>query len=189
MTGPSPAPGWYSDPEDAGRLRYWDGATWSQSATAADNQLADSNEKTSGPTIFRAVSLILLGLVFGFVAVVLLRAGAMDPNTDAAKLVEAIWRTYFGAMLTLCVIALILGVLALTRPAVHPMYSVLAGIAAIVVGLVGAGLGFAWVSTLDSEGVFIVYEAAGFLFAFGGAITTLLSAIDLAARRRSSSRP
>ena len=59
----------------------------------------------------------------------------------------------------------------------------------IVVGLVGSGLGFLSVSTLDSEGVFIGYETAGFLFAFGGAIATLLSAIDSTAKRLSTTRP
>lgn len=198
MTGPPPAPGWYPDPDDAGRLGYWDGATWScqppsisdsASATAADKHPADPNRRTSGLTIIRGVCLILLALLFGFVAAVLLRAGAMDSNTDAAQVVEAIWRTYFGTMLTLCAIALILGVLALGRPAVRPLYSVITGVSVIVVGLAGSGLGFLSVSSLDSEGVFIGYETAGLLFAFGGAIATLLSAIDLAAQRRSASRP
>ena len=146
--------------------------------------------KPSALTIIRGICLILLALVFGFVAAVLLRGGATGSNTDAARVVEAIWRTYFGAMLAVCATALVLGVLALTRPAVHPLYSVLAGVSSTVLGLVGAVLGFLWVSTLDSEGIFIAYEAAGILFAFGGAATTLLSVIDLAQRRRrSGSRP
>ena len=146
--------------------------------------------KPSALTIIRGICLILLALVFGFVAAVLLRGGATGSNTDAARVVEAIWRTYFGAMLAVCATALTLGVLALTRPAVPSLYSVLAGASATVLGLVGAGLGFLWVSTLDSEGIFIAYEAAGILFAFGGAATTLLSVIDLAQRRRrSGSRP
>jgi len=142
--------------------------------------------KPSALTIIRGICLILLALVFGFVAAVLLRGGATGSNTDAARVVEAIWRTYFGAMLAVCATALTLGVLALTRPAVPSLYSVLAGASATVLGLVGAGLGFLWVSTLDSEGIFIAYEAAGILFAFGGAATTLLSVIDLAQRRRRS---
>ena len=67
--------------------------------------------KDSGLTIIRGVCLILLALLFGFVAAVFLRAGAMDSNEVGRSLVEAIWRTYFGTMLTLCAIALILGFL------------------------------------------------------------------------------
>jgi len=29
VTTPSPAPGWYPDPSDAGKRIYWDGSAWS----------------------------------------------------------------------------------------------------------------------------------------------------------------
>jgi hypothetical protein len=46
-----PAAGWYTDPSDESRIRYWDGATWTDhvatSQVVADSQSVSSNESES----------------------------------------------------------------------------------------------------------------------------------------------
>ncbi|XTP35524.1 DUF2510 domain-containing protein [Mycobacterium sp. TJFP1] len=197
MTAPLPLAGWYPDPADARKLRYWDGAAWTQQpastprlpGSAVDNNAAAGTGKPSALTIARGLCLILLALIFSFIAILMLSDSPASWDVDATELADTIWRIYFGAMLALCVISLILGILSLARPAMHPLYSVIAGVVAIVTGLVGCGLAFVSVSSADAMGTLIGYVGAGFLFAFGSAVTTLLSAIALAGQRRSGSRP
>ena len=57
------------------------------------------------------------------------------------------------------------------------------------VGLIGCALGFLFVSSAEAIETFIAYVVSGILFALGGGITTLLSAITLFALRRSGARP
>lgn len=202
MTAPSPPAGWYPDPEDGTRRRYWDGATWtldwdgSPSArqprgpveTVRENPLA-GQAKASGLTISRGVALILLALVFGFIASWALPEGPTHWNRYATAGADGIWRAYFLAMLTITVVALILGCLSLARPASHPVYSVIAGAAAIVVGIVGGILGFLSVGNGDDMTTPLAFLGAGMLFVLGGAVVTLLSAITLADQRRSRAWP
>jgi hypothetical protein len=40
MTTPPTPAGWYPDPEQAGQLRYWDGATWTEHRSPAQEPAA-----------------------------------------------------------------------------------------------------------------------------------------------------
>lgn len=175
-----PPPGWYPDPEDANRARYWDGATWMPQATSTSRE-----RNGSGLTVTRGVCLILLALLFGVIAVRALPEGPTHWSRYATEFADTVWRIYFGTVLALCVAALILGIHSLTRPSAHPMYSVIAGVAMVVVGVAGGVLGYLSVTDVEDMGTPLAYMGFGLLIALGGGIATLLSAIVLAAQRRS----
>lgn len=203
MTAPPPPPGWYPDPEDASRNRYWDGAAWTQRRdgspstrqprgqieTVVADRPPDRKGKASGLTIARGISLILLALLGGPIAAGSLPEGPTHWNQYATEGADTIWRTYFLAMLALSVVAVILGVLSLVRPAAHPGYSVITGAAVIVVGVVGCLLGLLSVGNGSDLTTPLTFLGAGGLFAVGGAIATLLSGITLADQRHSRVRP
>ncbi|WP_168990775.1 RDD family protein [Mycobacterium attenuatum] len=201
-----PAQGWYPDPEDSGRRRYWDGAAWTHRGelpyapqrrdqvdmTIAENLRPDNPETTgraSGLTISRGISLILLALVFGSIAGASLPEGPTHWNEYATAGADTIWRTYFLAVETLCVVALILGIVSLARPARHPMFSVAEGAAVIVVGVIGCLLGFLSVGNGSDVATPLTFFGTGSLFTLGGGITTLLSVITVVDLRRSRTRP
>ena len=148
----------------------------------------DRNRKHSGLAIARGIFCILFALLFGFIASQALPIRPTEWN-EYTYGIDTIWRTYFLAMLTLCVVAFILGVLSLVRPAAHPVYSVVAGAAVIVVGVVGWLLGFLPVGNGSDISPTLLFFVAGGLFAFGGVIVTLLSGTTLAVQRRSRARP
>ena len=106
----------------------------------------------SGLTITRGVSLILLALLFGVIAVRALPEGPTHWSRYATQFADVVWRIYFGTILTLCVAALVLGILSLTKPAAHPVYSVIAGVGMIVVGLAGGVLGYLSVTDVEDMG-------------------------------------
>ncbi len=184
MTSPPFAPGWYPDPSGAAGSRYWDGHNWGPLAPPGAVHDRSGNGKASLVTIAQGVSLILFALIFGY-----FHARALPDvptrRAQAPELVDTVWRTYFLVMLALCVVALIVGILSLARPEAHPLYSVIAGAAVILVGLVGCLLGVVSVGNGDDMGTPIAYLLSGFLFACGGAEITVLSGIVLAKKRRS----
>jgi resuscitation-promoting factor RpfB len=78
MSGPnSPPPGWYPDPSDSQRVRYWDGSTWSGPSRPASPSAANSWSLESSPyrldpkpwwqTSFAIVPGLLLCLPVGLV--------------------------------------------------------------------------------------------------------------------------
>jgi uncharacterized protein len=84
----SPAPGWYEDPRQHGRGRYWDGAAWSPWVATATGVELDP-EPPGSPTAdaraalpFSAVGWALLGVAIGVVASGLLAVLA-DLVTDS----------------------------------------------------------------------------------------------------------
>lgn len=207
--GPPLPPGWYPDPVDTSRRRYWDGAVWDaspytaasrdQAAMAAmmvvENRPPDRSDRTprggeaSGLTVTRGISLILLALLFGSIASASLPEGPTHWNEYATAGADTIWRTYFLAILTLCVGALVLGILSLTRPASHPMFSVIEAAAVIIVGLAGCVLGVLSVGNGTDMATPLTFLGTGALFALAGGITTLLSVIAVVDRRRSGAQP
>jgi len=130
----------------------------------------------------------LLALLSGFIAVLALADPPGGRDAFATATTDAVWRMYFGAMLALSVIAWILGMRSLTRPTAHPAHSVIVGVSVIAVGLGGCALGFLFVGAAEALETFIAYVASGVVFALGGAITTLISAIALFALRRNGGR-
>ncbi|WP_206779166.1 RDD family protein [Mycobacterium ostraviense] len=207
MTAPLPPPGWYPVPEDTSRRRYWDGAAWTHHRDGSPHTPAprdqvetvvvenrspdgpDKNGRASGLTVTRGISLILLALLFGPIASASLPEGPTHWNEYATAGADTIWRTYFLAVLALCVVALILGILSLARPAFHPMLSVIDGAAVIIIGVVGCLLGLLSVGNGSDVATPLTFLGTGSLFALGGGITTLLSAIAVADRRRSGAQP
>lgn len=92
--GPRPA-GWYPDPRDASRRRYWDGARWSEltaTGDAAPTLVAGSAADAGSPTAQRPGDRRGLLLIAAAVAVVLVLGvagwavlgGSDDPTDDAA---------------------------------------------------------------------------------------------------------
>lgn len=182
--------GWYPEPEDPARFRYWDGATWTQQPPfPTDSGSAVGRTGTSsGLTTTRGIFLILLALLFGFIAVLAFANPPSSWDAYGTGRVDTVWRIYFGAMLALCVIAWILGMRSLTSPLAHPVYSVIAGVSLILVGLAGCALGLFFVGSAEAMETLIAYVVSGLLVALGGAITTLVSAITLFSLRRSRAR-
>lgn len=94
-----PQPGWYPDPHDPSRSRYWDGAAWTEQSMAAE-ELASSTQPlpkmTPPPSIptpstppskawwKRRWVQITAAAVVGFFAIGGI-ASALSPQTDAAK--------------------------------------------------------------------------------------------------------
>ncbi|OOK77201.1 hypothetical protein BZL29_3551 [Mycobacterium kansasii] len=85
--------------------------------------------------------------------------------------------------------ALVLGIVSLTRPASHPMFSVIEGAAVIVVGLAGCLLGVLSVGNGTDVATPLTFLGTGALFALAGGITTLLSIIAVVDRRRPGAQP
>jgi hypothetical protein len=42
-----PAAGWYPDPADATRIRWWDGQTWTQHVAVADGAITPASPQTA----------------------------------------------------------------------------------------------------------------------------------------------
>ena len=193
MTPPLLAAGWYPDPSGAPGSRYWDGHNWGPAAPpfgarigsgVIENATTARNGKASVLTVAQGVSLVLLALAFGYAHAGVLPDVPTRRDNFAPELVDTLWRAYFLTTLGLCVVALILGIIALARPGAHPLYSVITGVAVILVGLVGCLLGLLSVGNGTDMGSPIVYFASGTFFAGGGAVITLLSAVVLAKNRR-----
>lgn len=136
-----------------------------------------------GLAVARGVCLVLLGLVFGYIAVRALPGGPTQWNEYATELADMIWRGYFAVVLAFSVAALGLGILSLTRPLAHPVHSVVAGVGITVVGIAGGVLGVLSVTTVEDMGTPLAYLSSGLLLALGGGVVTLLSAIAAADQR------
>jgi uncharacterized membrane protein len=149
-----------------------------------ENATTAGHEKASALTVAQGVSLVLLAVAFGYAHAGVLPDVPTRRDKFAPELVDTLWRAYFLTTLGLCVVALILGIIALARPGAHPLYSVITGIAVILVGLVGCFLGFLSVGNGTDMGSPIVYFASGAFFAGGGAVITVLSAFVLGNNRR-----
>jgi hypothetical protein len=67
-----PEPGWYEDPADGARLRYWDGATWGPvkdrsriaDAGAKVQAVGDGIAKTGMAVVWIVVGIVALGFIF-----------------------------------------------------------------------------------------------------------------------------
>lgn len=193
MTSSLNPPGWYPDPAGAAGSRYWDGHNWGafvppggvyEPSAGTHDPATESGPKASVLTVAQGISLLLLGLVFGYFHAGLL-PNVPTRRANAPELVDTIWRTYFLVTLTLCVVSLILGILCLARPEAHPKYSVIAGTAWILTGLAGCYLGFLSVGNGDDMGTPTTYLFSGFGFACAGAVITALS-VGVLVRKRSS---
>jgi hypothetical protein len=57
MTAPTPAPGWYPDPNGAPQLRYWNGQVWTDHTASAPIVAA-----SSGPSAAKIVAIVLAAL-------------------------------------------------------------------------------------------------------------------------------
>ncbi len=171
-----PPAGWYPDPEGAKRSRYWDGATWTQRPPPA--------APGSGLAIALGVCLTLLGVGVGPVAVLPLLSGKpTDWNPQATEGADAIWRGYFGAILALGVVALVLGVRTLLRRSVRPAFSLITGIVTTIAGLAGLLLGFAAVGNGDDMSTPMLLFGAGALITVGALAVTAFSVSVLVSRR------
>ena len=178
MTALPPA-GWYPDPEDATRSRYWDGATWTQRPPPAG--------PGSGLTIALGVCLTLLGVGVGPVAGLALLSGKpTDWSPQATEGADTIWRGYFAATLALGVVALVLGVRTLLRRSAHPAFSLVTGIVTMIIGLAGLLLGFAAVGNGDDMSTPLTLFGAGALITAGALAVTAFSVSVLVSRRARS---
>ena len=120
MTAPPPA-GWYPDPDRVHDVRYWDGAMWTArirkpGPTDSALDVAAGTAKLPFVTVLRGLGLILLAPFFGFLAYRGLTDNPTDWDVGATQSAVVLWRSFFGVMLAMCLVALILGALTLARP-------------------------------------------------------------------------
>ena len=65
MSNAGTAPGWYSDPESAQRLRYWDGGQWTDQVRGTDGAPAAVVLRASNLRVASIVVAVLLWLPIG----------------------------------------------------------------------------------------------------------------------------
>ncbi|MBT2503808.1 DUF2510 domain-containing protein [Curtobacterium sp. ISL-83] len=107
-----PAAGWFPDPQDASRLRWWDGRTWDASTRA----LPSRSEPVVAPLVVAPA-----GPSF---------------SVDTSSIGVRSWASSASEVRRYCVVTLVAVLLALLSVAVNPLGTVSAG--AALAGIIGA---------------------------------------------------
>lgn len=87
-----PAPGWYTDPEDARQQRYWDGSAWTEHRVPGGSAStgAPSGPETPGSAtaslVLGILSLVMCGLFTGVPAMITGRRAMREIDASGGRL-------------------------------------------------------------------------------------------------------